>query len=328
MSIHHIAFNNVTSHLVCSTDQGFIVYVLQPDLEKKIIHNPGGSVGISKILQRTNILMLVGGGSSPFRSKDTMALFDTQKKEIILEISMREPIKNILILNKNHLLSVLEKKICLFNWHGKHLDSKATYYNEKGLCAMNTNSDVIATLGLNQGEIAIWKYTSDIYKIIKAHYTNIEAISLSPDGKYVATASERGTIVRVFNLDNDKMDYEFRRGSQGAIIHDICFSNDTKYLACNSGNGTIHIWDLYNDPSKTRNTQSILSGFKDYLPQYFSSEWSMKTVSISDTSKSICAFDENNDLHIVTYEGNYFKVAGRTGEFTEITKGSLHINNK
>lgn len=328
MSINCLSFNNTVFNLACATDQGFMIFSLEPNLEKlKTFYDIGGGVGIVKMLGRTNMMLLVGGGSTPFKSKDTFVLWDSNKCEGILEIDMKEPVKNVLI-NKTHLISVLEKKICLFDWHGKFLETKVTYANDKGICVMNANSDVIATLGTNKGEVAIWKYANDIYKTIKAHNTNIEAIALSTNGNYVATASETGTLVRVFNVETEKMEYEFRRGSQSACVYDICFSNDTKLLACCSGNGTVHIWDIYNDPNATKNTQSKLSSMKDWLPQYFSSQWNMKQVSLNNYTKNVCAFDKNNDLHVATYDGCYYKINSKNGEFTDFSQGNLHINNK
>lgn len=329
MSINYLSFNNLVTNLACSTDLGYFIYGLQPDLTKKIFHSPGGGVGIIHLLLKTNIVILVGGGTTPFKSRDTLVFWDNNAKEIILEIDTKEQIKNAL-LNKTHLFVVLEKKIRLFDWSGKCLETKATYSNDRGLCTMNNNMDIIATLGINKGEIAVWKYldNKEMYKTIKAHTSNIVAIALSSSGNYVATASETGTLIRVFNVETGKQEYELRRGSQSALVYSICFSADTKHLACCSGNGTVHIWDLYSDPTTTKNTQSMLSGFKGYLPQYFSSQWGMKQLSLGDFSKSVCIFDENNDLHIATYSGNYFKIAGRTGEFTNITKGELYINNK
>ena len=327
MSINHLSFNNVVTNLACSTDRGYLLYGLQPDLDKKSVYNADGGIGITRILHKTNILLLVGGGTTPFKSKDIMFLWDNQKNEAVMEIDLREKIRNSHV-SKTHMIAVLEKKICLFDWRGKCLDTKATFPNDKGLCVVNGNMDIVATLGINLGEISVWKYKSDVYKTIKAHTSKIEAIAIDNDGKYVATASEVGTLIRVFNVETEKQEFEFRRGSQTAFVHDICFSNDKKFLACTSGNGTVHIWELNGDQNGTKNTQSLLSGFKGYLPQYFSSVWGMKQLSLGDVSKSICAFDEFNDLHIATYEGNYYKVAGRTGEFLNVSKGLLHPNNK
>lgn len=327
MSINGLSFNDVVSNLAVSTDQGFIIYAIENNLEKLKTFNNLGGIGIVRMLGRSNIALLVGSEINPFKSRDIFVLWDSIKKESILEIDMKEQVKNVLI-NKTHLFAILDKKICLFDWRGRYIDSKITYSNDKGLCIMNTNADTIATLGTNKGEVAIWKYGMDNYKIIKAHVSNIDAITLNANGSYVATASEMGTLVRVYNVETENKEYEFRRGSQYAYVYDICFNHDTTLLACCSSNGTVHIWDLYNEPEATKNIQSKLATFKGYLPQYFSSEWSMKQVSLGNTAKAICEFDKNNDLHVATYDGNYFKVAGRTGEFVNMASGNLHINNK
>lgn len=39
---------------------------------------------------------------------------------------------------------------------------------------------------------------------------------------------------------------ELRRGREKAEISSICFSGNSKYLACSSERGTIHIFSLYN----------------------------------------------------------------------------------
>lgn len=332
MSINHLSFNNLITNLTCSTNNGYVVYGLSPSFEKRVSNEFDGGVGIMKMFGKSNIIVLVGGGDKPFKSKDTFVLWDQKTKLSIIEVDMREPIKNVLIFNDKDkmdgkIVAVLEKNICLFKWNGDLINKKDTYSNEKGLCVTNMNSEVIATLGTKKGEIAIWKFANDNYKTIQAHFTNIEALAISNDGKYVATASETGTLIRIFNVETCKLDYEFRRGTKSANIYDLCFNKDCTNLACTTSNGTLHIFDIYNEKSSTKNTQSMLAGFQNWLPKYFGSQWAFKQLNIGNFTPSICAFDENNDLHIATLDGNYYKVLGKTKEFTEITQGSLIVHN-
>lgn len=205
---------------------------------------------------------------------------------------------------------------------------KQTYANELGLCIVSPKFENIITLGTQKGEIAIWTVANDKYKIINAHTTNIIAIAISSDGKYVATASETGTLIRVFNVETSELEYELRRGSQSANIYDICFNHDTTLVACCSNNGTVHVFELNSDINSTKNTTSMLSGFKNYLPKYFSSQWGFKQVTINSTAKTICTFDKQNNLHIVSFDGNYFKISCNSNKFDTISPGKLFTNDE
>lgn len=327
MSINHLAFNNLITNLTCCTNQGYIVYSLTPELEKKLHVDLGDGVGIMKMFNKTNIVVLVGGGDNPFKSKGILVLWDQKNKQSLIEIDVREEIKNVLI-NKDRIIAVLDKKICLFRWNGEIIQTKETYSNEKGLCVINKDLDVVATLGTSKGKIAIWKYGSDNYKEIEAHLTNIEALAISDKGKYVASASETGTLVKIFNTETGTLEYEFRRGMLSASIYDLCFNQDASIIACCSSNGTVHIYDIYTDKTATKNKQSMLARFQNVLPKYFSSQWSFKELSINNTSPAICAFDESNDLHIATLDGNYYKIPGKSGEFNKVTQGTIITNTK
>src|SRR3990172_6500027 len=218
MSINHLSFNNLITNITCSTNDGYIIYSIEPNLEKRLYAKLNGGVGVMKMFNKTNIFLLVGGGSQPYKSKDTLVLWDQIKERSLIEIDMKEPIKNALII-KDKLIAVLEEKVCLFDWAGSLLSSKTTYTNEKGLCFVNTHLDTIVTLGTLKGQIAIWKYKSDTYKTIDAHLTNIEVVAMSNNGKYIATASEKGTLIRVFDVEKLSKEHEFRRGAQSANIY-------------------------------------------------------------------------------------------------------------
>lgn len=327
MSVNNLSFNNLMTTLTCSTNQGFIVYGIKGTLEKKIFMDQlNGGVGLAKIYNNTNMLILVGGGQTPFRSKDTLVLWDQCKNRSVVEIDTKEPIKNAIIV-KDTLVIVVEEKVCLFLWDGTFVDAKNTYTNDKGLCVINHDKNIMVIPGNKKGEIAIWKYKTDSYRTIEAHLTNIEALAISNNGTFVATASERGTLIRVYNIETLALEYEFRRGSQSANIYDICFNKEGTLLACTSSNGTIHLFELTKEDNN-KNVKSMFSTFQNFLPKYFSSQWGFKQITISDMSKSICNFDDQNDLHIATFDGNYYKISGRNNEFTDIVQSNLHVNTK
>ena len=329
MSILNLSYNQPISHLVCCTEDGYTIYALSPNIEKKICNDKKGGVGIMKMLYRSNISVLVGGGENPFRSKNIMVLWDNDKKNEVIKINMNESIKNVLI-NRDKIIVIIQKKICIFDFEGRSTDVKSTYANEKGLCALNLIDDkpVLLTLGNKKGEIAIWKLNIDSYKTIEAHNNNIVALAINKEGSLVATASEAGTLIKVFSVETCKQLYEFRRGSTTASIHDLSFNKDSTILACCSSNGTIHLFELFKDIEKTKNTQSMLSGFKNFLPKYFESQWGFKQITIDSTLKMICGFDENDVLHITCVDGQYYRISGKDREYDQIKQSNLFVTAK
>jgi len=79
---------------------------------------------------------------------------------------------------------------------------------------------------------------------IQCHKSSIQVITLSKDGKLIATASIKGTIIRVFSSDTGRKVYEFRRGTYFAHISCLRFNSDSSILACSSNTGTIHLFRL------------------------------------------------------------------------------------
>ncbi|ETO25975.1 hypothetical protein RFI_11163, partial [Reticulomyxa filosa] len=98
---------------------------------------------------------------------------------------------------------------------------------------------------------------------IQGHDSSLGTFALSVDGKLLATASEKGTLIRIWNTATGEKIQELRRGADQANIqrqmkklqffsfffwdwtNSICFSPETsKWLAVASDKGTVHIFKL------------------------------------------------------------------------------------
>ena len=98
------------------------------------------------------------------------------------------------------------------------------------------------------------EYINPKNSIIMAHKSNIRFLTLSQDGKFIASCSEKGTLIRIYNTDTKHIVKELRRGTDEAIINWICFNKDNTHLLCRSKKGTIHIFHTdYKEERKQNN---------------------------------------------------------------------------
>lgn len=166
--------------------------------------------------------------------------------------------------------------------------------------------------------------------IIAAHSGRLSCLALNSDGSKCATASDKGTLIRVFSTATGTLLNELRRGMDRAEIYSIAFNNESTRLCVASDKGTIHIFNLdvsvvsmvehkprgptYGEvpnptPSASSsssryglthsgNRGSSLSFMKDLLPKYFSSEWSFAHAKIITESRCIAAFGEQKNTLI------------------------------
>ncbi|ODV80395.1 autophagy-related protein 18 [Suhomyces tanzawaensis NRRL Y-17324] len=95
------------------------------------------------------------------------------------------------------------------------------------------------------GDVIIFNLTTlQPLSVIEAHKSTLAAMTLSNDGSLLATASDKGTIVRVFSVETGVKLYQFRRGTYPTKIYSLSFSSDDKYVVATSSSETVHIFRL------------------------------------------------------------------------------------
>ena len=141
---------------------------------------------------------------------------------------------------------VLDTKIFVFKFNDMSLvEAIVTCENKRGIVALNTgetNNEVLATPAPELGHVRLALYLKNKNHIIKAHENSLAAMTLIPDGRLIATASEKGTLIRLINTDSGHPLAEFRRGSSKADITCIVFENQLKFLAVASTSSTVHVF--------------------------------------------------------------------------------------
>jgi hypothetical protein len=119
---------------------------------------------------------------------------------------------------------------------------------------------------------------------MEAHESQLRGLALTADGTKVATASEKGTVIRVWDVATAACLQEFRRGVERANITCLAWSWDHSFLCCTSDKGTAHVFHLDNSTTSGNKNESDQSSMS-LTQKLFSSV--RKSVE-GDAKKSIC----------------------------------------
>ena len=127
-----------------------------------------------------------------------------------------------------------------------------TSKNKSGLTVLSGLEDFVLAFpySKDKGSVQIELLTKKESRIIKCHETSLIVLSLNLNGTLLATASEMGTLIKVFDTSNGKKIHEFRTSSNKSTIYSITFSNDSKFICTSSDKGTIHVFCLGKDGEK------------------------------------------------------------------------------
>ena len=160
------------------------------------------SVEIIEMMYKTNFIVLV---LSSARHK--VVIWDDHERKNRTEITFNSVVKAVK-LRKDMMVIVLENKTFIFSFLTLQLiEQVETGLNAGGLCGISTNeapiSKIIAVPNPNKGSIKVLNYVAEnsMSSFIQAHETDLGALSVNPDGTLIASASQRGTVIKIHSAD-------------------------------------------------------------------------------------------------------------------------------
>ena len=203
----------------------------------------GGGVGSVAMLNTTRYLALVGGGQRPKSAPNKVVIWDDQQQTAAFLFTYPSHVHSVR-LTKTHTAIILHNRIHLFTFAvpPRKIGQWETAANPCGLCSLGDR--IIAFPGRTAGQVQIVDLATRAVSIIPAHTSPLRALALSPDGTLLATASDKGTIIRVFATANCAKMHEFRRGIDPATIFSVAISPSSSLLAVTSDKSTLHIFEL------------------------------------------------------------------------------------
>ncbi|KAF2634203.1 YVTN repeat-like/Quino protein amine dehydrogenase [Massarina eburnea CBS 473.64] len=288
------SFNADNSCFSVALESGFRI-ISSSNGETKHTREVGGGIGCAELLGTTKYVALVGGGKQPkfpqnkVRPEDSdwvhvstdtyeVQIFDDANEKVTTALEFKTPVQRVR-MTKTHLVVVLLNTIGIYRMKippEKLVPDYETVNNPFGLCALGEG--VLVFPGRTPGQLKFFNLATKQVSITTAHNAPLRALGVSQKGDMVATASEKGTLIRVWSYPSCTKLAELRRGVDDAAIFSLAFSPNGALLAVTSDKSTLHLFDIASasqpkpDPSKHKWGSLSLAG--PLLPRQFSDTYS------------------------------------------------------
>ncbi|EQC41297.1 hypothetical protein SDRG_01272 [Saprolegnia diclina VS20] len=248
----YVSFNQDATCISVGTRQGFFVYSCEPF--GRSFHEASGGIGIAQMLFSTSLVVLVGAGEQPAFSPRRLRVWNTKTSAAICDLNFVTAVLSVQ-LNRQRLVVVLERKIYIFDINSMQvLNTLDTAPNPKALCVLSPgdNGHLAFPTGTVPGEIVLYDANNlSVLNAVQAHRGTPVALAFNSTGTLLATASDTGTILRVFDVPSGKKKATFRRGSYPAQIYCLAFNAASTLLCCSGDTGTVHIFSLTETSSRS-----------------------------------------------------------------------------
>ncbi|XP_065314417.1 WD repeat domain phosphoinositide-interacting protein 4-like isoform X2 [Gordionus sp. m RMFG-2023] len=289
--VNDIRFNQDKDCFIVSLNEGIRIYNLDPLYELFYLDSTiCGSIAFSEMIYRTNIIAMVGGGQEPMFAENVVVMWDDFRKKFIFEFIINLPVLEI-HATRDKLFVVVQNQIQIYQYicdPPTKLFSLDIRDNFTGLSTLyvppiqptpSHTSPIllVAFPGIKRGSVQIMDLNSQNLDkrshTLKAHESQIHCLSFNRTGTLLATASLKGTLVRIHDISglvksfglwetknahgrllSDMMTksprkpcsllYELRRGSDSARIYCVNFSFDSQFVCTASDKGTVHVFSL------------------------------------------------------------------------------------
>ncbi|KAF2743300.1 WD40 repeat-like protein [Sporormia fimetaria CBS 119925] len=281
-----VSFNADNSCFSVALDDGFRVYSAKSG-DLQLARKIDGGIGLAEMLGTTNYLALANRGKPPHKSvkpdgppgpsdwvyvdadRHQLCIWNETSQRVAVTLEFKTPILRVRI-TQTHLIVALLNSVSIYKMKIplEKIEQYETVDNRFGICCLGKT--VALFPGITPGQVKLYDLATKHMRIIPAHDTALRALTLSPKEDMVATASKKGTIIRVWSASDCTKVTEFRRGIDLATILSMALSPNGKMLAAASDKSTLHIFDLSSPKPDSQTHKWGVLAKVPMLPRYFS----------------------------------------------------------
>lgn len=327
--------------LLPGTSRGFRIYHTDPF--SKIFSSDDGNIAIIEMLFSTSLVALI-------LSPRHLIIQNTKRASVICELTFPSAVLAVR-LNRKRLAVVLEDEIYLYDISNMTLLTNiATSPNPSAICALSPSSEncfiayplpkpredaqdskrpshappTSLYAPVTSGDVLIYDtLTLKAVTVIQAHRSPLSCIALNSEGNLLATASETGTIIRVFSVPNGQKLFQFRRGTYPSTIYSMSFNMASSLLCVSSASETVHIFRLQ-QPGPGQLRQRALSGNSTERPD----RW-VRSKSYEDGNESPSSAQESDRSEAADVaaspQQDLANNRGKSGSFSSMLRRSSQL---
>lgn len=254
----YASFNQDCTRVCVGLRHGYRTFCIEP-FRMVYEKNCDDGASIFEILFSSSLVVHVPAGEGPTSSQRIVRIFHTKRNKEITRMTYSSTVLAVK-MNRKTLVVVIETAIYIYDITNMHLlhTIGPTPPNPAGICSLApcyVVGDPRGTGTLNyfaypgnaaSGEVFVYDVSNMRHvTTIAAHTSAISALTFNYAGTMLATASQKGTVFRVFDSADGTRLFELRRGLKTyASISSLSFNFDSTFLCATSEKSTIHIFKL------------------------------------------------------------------------------------
>ena len=239
-----ISYYLTNNKLLCTTNTGFILYQTNPF---KCLFNRyiDGGIRLGYFNENNkNIFYLSGTGLSDKWCVNRVTIWNDHLQKKVTEISISNRIEVFFVTNNNQLIIASKRHVYIYNIDNYELIKSFNICSYSLKYGYIDNSLILShALLVNDSVGQIMIRVGNTTKLIPAHNNNIQLIAICNNTNIIATCTDKGDIIKLFNITTGNLINEYRRGSFSATITYLGFSDNDNWLLCGTYNGSVHFFN-------------------------------------------------------------------------------------